>query len=448
MGTLKSAAAVKKTSTKTSVKTISKKISKTGLKPSPTPNPKPKPKTVAKTTAKTTAQAVPPATARATANALPQAARRPPYNMVLVLQGGGALGAYQAGVYEELSTSDYRPDWIAGVSIGAINAALIAGNRPELRVPRLREFWTRVSGGMLLPPPADLPGRTSFNWFSSRLSMFNGISGFYQPRSLFDFFAPSGQTSALGIYDTAPLRETLLELVDFDLINAQPVRLSLGTVDVRTGNSVYFDNTTHKIGPEHVMASGALPPAFAPVEIDGAAYWDGGIVSNTPLHYVLDNRQPKDRMILQVDLFSARGDMPTDLLSAMARHKNIMYSSRTRYGSSMLAKLQSLKHSIDNVVKELPPHLLEHPAVLELMSHAAPEQIDLIQLVYRPAVRALPSADYEFSRASVLERWKVGAADIRFCIDNPQWLYKTSSDAEAGVNVYDLRNPDAKQQHR
>lgn len=195
------------------------------------------------------------------------------------------------------------------------------------------------------------------------------------------------------------------------------------------------------------MASGALPPAFAPVEIAGRHYWDGGIVSNTPLHYVLDNREDKDRMILQLDLFSARGDMPTDLLSAMARHKNIMYSSRTRYGSSMLTRLQSLKHSIDNLMKVLPPEMQDHPAVLDLKQHAAPQQIDLVQLIYRPAVRALPSADYEFSRASVNERWKIGGDDIRFCIENPDWLHKSASDAEAGVNVYDLRNPDPSRNH-
>ena len=369
-------------------------------------------------------------------------------SIVLVLQGGGALGAYQAGVYEGLATSEYAPDWIAGVSIGAINAALIAGNPPQRRVERLRAFWERVSSGMLLPAPPDLPWRTGFNWFSAQLSTAKGINGFYQPRSFLDFMAPPGKSSALGLYDSRPLRETLLELVDFDLINRQPLRLSVGAVDVRTGNSVYFDNSTHTIGPEHIMASGALPPAFAPVEIDGAAYWDGGIVSNTPLHYVLDNRQDKDRLVLQVDLFSARGDMPTDLLGAMARHKNIMYSSRTRYGSSMLTQIQSLKHSIDNLVKHLPPDMRSHPAVLELMQHGSPQQIDLVQLVYRPAVRALPSADYEFSRASVMERWRAGAADIGFCIDNPEWLHKTPSDAEAGVNVYDLRNPDPSRQHR
>ncbi|OYU46674.1 MAG: hypothetical protein CFE44_00865 [Burkholderiales bacterium PBB4] len=387
----------------------------------------------------------------------PQPHRRPPpperkaaqqRSIVLVLQGGGALGAYQAGVYEVLASSDYTPDWIAGVSIGAINAALIAGNPPARRVQHLREFWHRVSCGVLLPAPPLLPWRTGFNWFSSQVSTFQGVHGFYQPRMPWDFMAPPGKSSALGMYDTTPLRNTLLELVDFDLINRQPLRLSVGAVDVRTGNSVYFDNTTHTIGPEHIMASGALPPAFAPVEIDGAAYWDGGIVSNTPLHYVLDHRQDKDRMVLQVDLFSARGDMPTDLLGAMARHKNIMYSSRTRYGSSMLTQLQSLKHSIDNLVKHLPPEMRDHPAVLELMLHGSPRQIDLIQLVYRPAVRALPSADYEFSRASVMERWRAGAADIQFCIDNPEWLYKTPSDAEAGVNVYDLRNPDPTRQHR
>lgn len=368
-------------------------------------------------------------------------------SIVLVLQGGGALGAYQAGVYEELSKSEYCPDWIAGVSIGAINAALIAGNPKERRVARLREFWNRMSSGLLWPAPDKLPWRTGFNWFSSRLSVMNGIEGFYQPRPPLEFVGMPGQPTALSFYDTKPLRQTLLELVDFDLINQKPVRLSVGAVDILTGNSVYFDNATDTITPEHIMASGALPPAFPPVEIDGHFYWDGGIVSNTPLHYVLDNREEKDRMILQLDLFSARGDMPTDLLSAMARHKNIMYSSRTRYGSSMLTRLQSLKHSIDNLVKHLPPELQDHPAVHDLKRHASPQQIDLVQLIYRPAVRALPSADYEFSRASVNERWKIGGDDIRFCIENPHWLHKSASDAEAGVNVYDLRHPDPNRKH-
>jgi NTE family protein len=370
------------------------------------------------------------------------------HSIVLVLQGGGALGAYQAGVYDVLSGSDYQPDWIAGVSIGAINAALIVGNPPKRRIARLREFWERVSSGLLIPAPTELPWRTAFNWASSRLSVFNGIDGFFMPRSWIEFVGMPGQGKALSFYDNAPLKATLEELVDFDLLNAGKIRLSVGAVDVRSGNSVYFDNKHQQIRPEHILASGALPPAFAPVEIDGAAYWDGGIVSNTPLHYVLDHRQDKDRMILQVDLFSARGDMPTDILSAMARHKNIMYSSRTRNSSSMLARLQGLKHSIDNVVKHLPPEMQDHPAVQELRRHASPQQIDLVQLIYRPAVRALPSADYEFSRASVLERWHAGAADIQFCIDHPDWLHRTTSDAEAGVNIYDLRNPDPSKQHR
>jgi len=379
---------------------------------------------------------------------VPTAPPKRTHSIVFVLQGGGALGAYQAGVYQELATSEYCPDWIAGVSIGAINAALIAGNLPERRVARLQEFWNRVSSGVLLPAPPGKQARTAFNWWSSRVSVLYGIHGFFWPRMPYEFAAIAGRQTPLGFYNAAPLRETLLELVDFDLINRKTVRLSVGAVDVRTGNSVYFDNFEREIHPEHIMASGALPPAFAPVEIDGAAYWDGGIVSNTPLHYVLDNRQDKDRMVLQVDLFSARGDMPTDMLSAMARHKNIEFSSRTRYGSSMLTRLQSLKHSIDTVVKHLPADMRSHPAVLELMKHASPQQIDLIQLVYRPEVRALPSAGYEFSRASVQERWKAGAADIRFCMDNPQWLHKSACDAEAGVNIYDLRNPDPTRTHR
>jgi NTE family protein len=222
---------------------------------------------------------------------------------VLVLQGGGALGAYQAGVYEELLSSAYEPDWIAGVSIGAINAALIAGNPPERRIERMTEFWHTVSSGMgplshafTTTQDADTAAaaaawpRGLFNQFSAFWSMVAGIPGFYHPRMPPSNLHPEGTHAAISVYDTAPLRATLERLIDFDLINSKKVRLSVGAVNVVTGNSEYFDNFERTIGPEHVMASGALPPAFPPVVIDGESYWDGGIVSNTPLQYVLDLR--------------------------------------------------------------------------------------------------------------------------------------------------------------
>jgi NTE family protein len=209
---------------------------------------------------------------------------------VLVLQGGGALGSYQGGVYEGLAEADFRPDWIAGISIGAINAAIIAGNAPENRLARLREFWETASATVpfTLPLP-DSTVRTVFNEAAAAWTAAVGVAGFFRPRLPPAMFYPPGSPEALSYYDTAPLRATLERLVDFDRINAKEVRLSLGAVNVRSGQLVYFDNKHQTIGPEHVMASGALPPGFPPIEIEGEHYWDGGVVSNTPLQYVMQN---------------------------------------------------------------------------------------------------------------------------------------------------------------
>ena len=193
---------------------------------------------------------------------------------VLVLQGGGALGAYQAGAYAALSEGGIEPDWIAGVSIGAINAALIAGNRPELRVQRLGEFWHRISEIAPHMLPAGFEAmRPLMNPMSAASAFMFGVPGFFSPRSVPPFLAMDGNAEALSFYDTAPLRVTLEELADFDLINSGRVRLSLGSVNLRNGNSVYFDNRKQRIGPEHVMASGALPPGFPPVEVERQSAW-------------------------------------------------------------------------------------------------------------------------------------------------------------------------------
>jgi NTE family protein len=253
---------------------------------------------------------------------------------VLALQGGGALGAYQAGVYDGLAGSGFAPDWVAGVSIGAINSALIAGKLPEHRVERLREFWERVSAQapLVLPQPLELM-RPMMNRMSAATAVMFGIPGFFSPRAIPPYMAPEGTINALSIYDTEPLKATLEELADFDLINRKDVRLSLGAVNVRTGQSVYFDNHSIKITPEHVMASGALPPGFPPVEISGESYWDGGIVSNTPLHYVLDDFRIS-ALIFQVDVFSGIGEVPQNLDQVQERAKDIQYASKQRLSTS------------------------------------------------------------------------------------------------------------------
>jgi NTE family protein len=368
--------------------------------------------------------------------------------VALVLQGGGALGAYQAGVYEELASTRYQPDWVAGVSIGAINAALIAGNPPERRVERLSEFWHLVSSGMgplsdHLPAQeyvAMLPGiekpRGAFNQFSALWSAMLGIPGFYQPRVPPAILQPDGSAAALSLYDTSPLRATIERLVDFKLINSKKVRLSMGAVNVRSGNSEYFDNFDRVIGPEHVMASGALPPAFPPVMIDGEAYWDGGLVSNTPLQYVLDMRSKNSLLVFQVDLFSARGAMPLNLAGVQQRQKDILYSSRTRYGSNMAAEIANTRKAIGDLLTKLPKDLKNIASVRQLAAALRAEPTDIVHLIYRQASYELESKDYEFSRASVLEHWQAGQRDLRDTTLHPEWL--KSSGLDEGVTQYDL----------
>jgi NTE family protein len=264
---------------------------------------------------------------------------------VLVLQGGGALGAYQAGAYEALCAANYAPQWVAGISIGAINSAIIAGNPPDLRVKRLRRFWELVSSRLTCPPLTnDGTSRKVFNEASAALVASMGVPGFFEPRFPPAVVMPPGTLEAISIYDTSALRATLLELVDFDLLNSGAVRCSVGAVQVRTGNMKYFDTAYERLSPEHIMASGALPPGFPPVMIDGEPYWDGGLVSNTPLQYVLDGSGPREDMcVFQIDLFSARGLMPETLLDVAQREKDIRYSSRTRLNTDIFRELQTVR---------------------------------------------------------------------------------------------------------
>jgi len=361
-------------------------------------------------------------------------------HIALVFQGGGALGSYQAGVYEEIANIPTEPRWVAGVSIGAINAALIAGNPPGRRVERLREFWDLVSNDLDVFMPFWDAQRIALHRFSAAISAAVGVRGFYRPRILPTPFQPNGSAGAVSLYDTAPLRATLERLVDFDLINHKQMRLSVGAVNVRTGNSVYFDNHMQRIAVEHILASGALPPAFAPVMIDSEPYWDGGIVSNTPLQYVLDNRGSAKTLVAQVDLFSARGPLPKNLADVMTRHKDIMYSSRTRFNTDEAAQIQRQKQLIGRLVAKLPAHLKDDPVVMELTAGHRTGHVDIVHLIYRQSRFELESKDYEFSRAALREHWEAGRRDVRNTVAHPDWLAK--SDPNDGVTVYDLSVPE------
>jgi NTE family protein len=367
----------------------------------------------------------------------------------LVLQGGGALGAYQAGVYAGVFERYRTLDWVAGVSIGAVNAALIAGNAPEMRVPRLREFWDLVSSGLTQRVPAWWAAdRAIFNQWSATSAALFGVPGFFEPRRTPSLLL-GGAAPVLSYYDTSPLRSTLERLVDFDRINHNhgETRFSVGAVNVRTGNSIYFDNRVQRIGPDHVMASGALPPGFAPVNIDGQDYWDGGLVSNTPLQYVLDS-QPRNEalMVLQVDLFSARGGMPHTLAEAMERQKDITYSSRTRMNTDALASNMNLEQALADLLDKMPAALRNDPSVTSLCAALSHEPIEIVHLIYRDKPYELESKDYEFSRDSVDEHWGAGLRDIRNTLEHPEWL-KSASQA-SGVTTFDLSAPNARRVSR
>ena len=291
--------------------------------------------------------------------------------VALVLQGGGALGAYQGGVYEALAEANIHPDWIAGISIGAINGAIIAGNAPNDRVDRLREFWTQVTSIAPWHWPSDPfqdlarsdDARNLLNQMSAGLAMACGATGFFFARPLMPWLQPGGTLAATSFYDTNGLKQTLERLVDFDRLNAGITRFSAGAVNVRTGNFVYFDTNTHTIRPEHVMASGALPPSFPAVEIEGEHYWDGGLVSNTPLEWVIDYGHEQDTLAFQVDLWSARGQVPRNIAEVVTRQKEIQYSSRTRAGTDHFKRVQRIRRAIDALLRELPEEFAHNEEV-------------------------------------------------------------------------------------
>ena len=371
------------------------------------------------------------------------ASERPPFERIaLILQGGGALGAYQAGVYQALAEANLHPDWVAGISIGAINSALIAGNHPDRRVERLREFWETVSESPFgVPYLAALEGRDEFthsviNQFRSWGTLLGGAPGFFQPRAAPPFLYANGAPEALSYYDVAPLRATLERLVDFALMNAGAMRFSVGAVNVRTGNFVYFDSATHQIGPEHVMASGSLPPGFPPTEIEGEHYWDGGLVSNTPLDWVLGSRPGRDTLAFQIDLWCARGELPRNLIEADTRQKEIRYSSRTRLSTNQFKKEQILRRATHRLLAKLPKELLQTPEAKMLASEADEKVYNLIQLIYRAKAYEGNSKDYEFSRRTMEEHWSSGYNDAVRSLRHPEVLQRP--EGLDGVFTFDL----------
>jgi NTE family protein len=357
--------------------------------------------------------------------------------IALVLQGGGALGAFQAGVYQALHEADIEPNFVSGVSIGAINASIIAGNSRAKRLQRLREFWETITERKIwhYTPDGDA-FRKARNAASSWVTMTMGQPGFFKPRDTNPWLSLAGAQSALSYYDSEPLRETLLNLVDFDLINEKTVGLAVGAVNVLSGNFIYFDNSREEIGPEHIMASGALPPALPMVKIGTDQYWDGGIVSNTPLQHLLDQESSQNTLVFQVDLFSARGVLPRDIQEVLARHKDIMYSSRTRYNTDVYRRIHSWKTKLRNALDKVPNELLtDSDRRLKSELDGLPD-ITILHLIYQQKAYEGHAKDYEFSGTSMREHWQSGYEDTKRTLKRREWL--TMPEEGTGILVHDV----------
>lgn len=356
-----------------------------------------------------------------------------PDKVALVLQGGGALGSYQAGVYEALDSAGIRIDQVAGISIGAVNAALIAGNPPERRVQALRTFWDRMSAALPTFPiwTGDF-GREMLHEASAAFVATFGVPGFFKPNMLPPMMAWPGSMEALSFYDSTQLARTLDDLVDWDLLNNGPVCCAVGAVEIESGNFHYFDNRKERLDARHIMASGALPPGLPPVEIDGKLWWDGGLVSNTPLSHVLDT-QEADLLVFQVDLFAASAARPKTIMDVMAREKEIRFSSRTRQISDQLVKLRTEREVIRRVIEKLPPGMHNDPDVVRLTAMAREYPVNIVQLIYRANAWEGGARDYEFSARTMLEHWAAGEAAVAETIGHSELVARNILDGHSAA---------------
>nr|WP_261405650.1 patatin-like phospholipase family protein [Chenggangzhangella methanolivorans] len=362
-------------------------------------------------------------------------------SVALVLQGGGALGAYQAGVFQALKEAGVEANWLSGVSIGAINATIIAGNKPGDQLDRLRDFWETVSARKVwhFNPEGDFFRRLR-NQMSSMMTMNSGLPGFFKPRDMNPWLNLPGADGATSFYDTGELEHTLDRLVDWRIVNDGERRLSVGAVNVRTGNFRYFDSAIEVIGPKHVMASGALPPAFPSIQIENEFYWDGGIVSNTPLQYLLEQEEVHDTLVFQVDLFSARGILPRDMPDVLARHKDIMYSSRTRNNTDTFRRMHNMRLKLHKALMRVPPEALTADDKIFLASMEDVPQINILHLIYQQKIYESDAKDYEFSGTSMREHWDSGYQDTRKTLRNRAWLVKPPE--TIGMTVHDVHRDD------
>jgi NTE family protein len=369
------------------------------------------------------------------ATALPGRSNRCEH-VALVLQGGGALGAYQGGVFQAMDEAGIAPDWLCGVSIGAINCAIIAGNAPGERLSKLRGFWEMITPDRLAwpAPDGDLP-RQRANDASSFSALAFGQPGFFTPNLPGPLFSLPGSRQATAFYDTTPLRQSLLDFVDFDRLNDGAVRCAVGAVSVASGNFAYFDNAAMTLQPEHIMASGALPPGFPMIEIGSDHYWDGALISNTPLAHLLLNIDACNTLVFQVDLFSARGPIPRDIKDVGLRQKEISFSSRTRLVTDYFKREFALKNRLRKLLERMPAELLTDADRAEQEQLRELPQLSILELIYEHTAYEGESRDFEFSRRSMNEHWARGYNQTRQTLARKNWL---EMPGEAGIITHDI----------
>jgi NTE family protein len=366
----------------------------------------------------------------AAASASSGAAAGIPGQVVLVLQGGGALGAYQVGVYEALHAAGIEPDWVIGTSIGAINGALIAGNRPERRLERLQAFWEHVEQQVAVAGPLDWLGMG--NWLANMTTVVRGIPAFFEP----NLAALRGAQAPVGIeraayYSTEPLRRTLSELIDLEYLCECHTRLTVGAVNAGSGAMHYFDTRKEPLGVEHIMASGALPPAFPAVRIQGEAYWDGGIYSNTPIEAVLDDNPRRDSLIFAVNVWHQSGPEPESIWQVMGRQKDVQFASRADSHIARQKQIHHLRHVIRELSRRLPAGQQSQAEIKELSSWGCGTTMHVAHLVAPRVEGEDHTKDIDFSAAGVHARRAAGAADARRMIEQSPW--SRPADPMAGV---------------
>jgi NTE family protein len=350
--------------------------------------------------------------------------------IVLVMQGGGALGAYQGGVYQALDEAGIAPDWVIGTSIGAINAGLIAGNAPQDRLPRLTEFWSRVRRSGLASFADQLPG-----WgaqLSNAMTVMGGVQGFFEPNAAAQLaahpflatLAPRLTPETAGFYSTAPLARTLADLIDIERLNRCETRLTVGAANVRTGEMTYFDSRDQPIGIPHILASGALPPAFPAVAIDGELYWDGGIISNTPVEAVLDDSPRHSSLVFSVHMWRPAGPDPDTMVRVLSRQKDLQYASRTQAQIRRQKQVHRLRHVIAELGRQLPAAARDDEAVRELLDWGCTTRMHVVRLVAPPLAGEDHAKDIDFSAEGIRQRWEAGYAETLSVIAQRPWTHE------------------------